>query len=169
MRHQFTVDVWAGIIGDLFLGPYEKPPRPSGTSCLNFFIGRITSNTKECTSGNATSCVVYAWCSFCPSYSRRKAAFGHSLPRPMDRTKRTGFVASAITRSHTCRLLPVGPFEGHSFREKNQHTGRALAFDSSGCDNSTTHPRNFLAYQKFWRHRARLCIQTNGECFQKVL
>jgi hypothetical protein len=50
----------------------------------------------------------------------------------MDKTKRIGFVAFAIARSHTCRLLPVVASEGHSLMEKNQHAGRALAFDSKG-------------------------------------
>jgi hypothetical protein len=77
---------------------------------------------------------------------RRKAVFGLSLPISVSSTKRNGFVSSAIARSHICRLLPVVPSEGHSLLEKSRQAGRALTFDSSGCDNNTTHDWNFSAY-----------------------
>jgi hypothetical protein len=41
MRHQFTVNVSAGIIGYLLIGPYELPPRLSGTSDLHLLIEEL--------------------------------------------------------------------------------------------------------------------------------
>jgi hypothetical protein len=37
----------------------------------------------------------------------------------MDRMNQSGFVASVITQSHACLLLPVGPSEGHSLLKKS--------------------------------------------------
>jgi hypothetical protein len=37
-----------------------------------------------------------------------------SLTRSMERKKRTCFTASAIARSHTSRILPVVPSDGHT-------------------------------------------------------
>jgi hypothetical protein len=114
---------------------------------IGVFNGLLTSTTGGCTAANATNYLVYAWWSFCSFYMRHKEVSGLSLRRSMERTKRTCFVASMIARSHTCRLLPMEWSEGHSLLEKSQHEGRALAFDSSGCDNNTTHAWNFSANQ----------------------
>jgi hypothetical protein len=46
-------------------------------------------------------------------------------------------VASAIARSHTCRLLSTGPSEGHGLLKTSKKVGRVLVFDSSGCENTT--------------------------------
>jgi hypothetical protein len=68
----------------------------------------------------------------------------------MDRMKRTGFVASAITQSLTHRFLPVGPSEVHSLLEESQHVGWALAFDSGDCNSNMIHAWNFSVYQEFF-------------------
>jgi hypothetical protein len=65
----------------------------------------------------------------------------------MDGMKRAGFVVSSIAGSHVCQLKSVGPSEGYSLFESNQHTGRSLPFDLSGCDSRTC-AWNFSAYQK---------------------
>jgi hypothetical protein len=41
-----------------------------------------------------------------------------SLPRPAERMQRTGFMASAIARPHTCQLIPVVTSEEHSLLEE---------------------------------------------------
>ena len=35
-QHQFSVNVWAGIIGNYFIGPFFLPGRLDGQSYLNF-------------------------------------------------------------------------------------------------------------------------------------
>jgi hypothetical protein len=50
-RHQFAINVWAGIIGDLLRGPYDLPPRLSGSSSLQFLL-TITATTGGLTIGN---------------------------------------------------------------------------------------------------------------------
>jgi hypothetical protein len=40
-QHQFAINVWAGIIGDLLRGPYELPPRLSGSSSLKFLCEKL--------------------------------------------------------------------------------------------------------------------------------
>jgi hypothetical protein len=77
-------------------------------------------------------------------------------------------VASAIAHFHTCQLLLVVPSEGHSLLENSQHVGQALAFDSSGCGNNTTHAWNFSESQEFVASQG-LVIQNNGEHFQQLL
>jgi hypothetical protein len=66
------------------------------------------------------------------------------LIRSLDRTKRTGFVASSIAWSHFYWHLPVGPPEVHRWISKTVNTAaRTVAFDSNGWDNSTTCLKNF--------------------------
>lgn len=67
----------------------------------------ITSTTGGYAMGNATD-VFYARWSPYSFYPRRNAVVGLSPSRSMGRTKRTGFSASTISRSLTCRLLPEG-------------------------------------------------------------
>jgi hypothetical protein len=40
-QKQFAINVWAGIIGDFLLGPYELPPRLSGASYLQFISEQL--------------------------------------------------------------------------------------------------------------------------------
>ena len=47
-------------------------------------------------------------------YPRRETVFGPSLHRSMRRTKRTGFVAPAISRSHSCLFLTMWHFKSTS-------------------------------------------------------
>jgi hypothetical protein len=49
--------------------------------------------------------------------------FGFLQNASIGRTKRVGFVVSAIARSHCCRPQPLVPAEGHSSFEKSQHAG----------------------------------------------
>lgn len=116
---------------------------------FTFCNGIIASTTAGCTIGNTTNYVGYVWWNSCSFYSRCKVVSGLNTQINENSRKRTGFVTSAIARCHTCRLLPVGPSEGHSLLEKSVYVGRSLAFDSSGYDNSTTRAWNLSAYKEF--------------------
>jgi hypothetical protein len=114
-RPQFTINVWAGIIGDLLIGPHDLPPRPpifilQRKNYLNYWRIRLplaTRQTKKLLHDGASA-----------HFTRYvKQFFGSHYPY---RWKRTGSVASAIARFHTFRLLPVEPSEG-SFLEKCRH------------------------------------------------
>lgn len=82
---------------------------------------KITSDTRECTIGNAVYNVVYAQLRSCLFYMQCHAMFGLSLPRSMGRMKQTDTATSAIVKSHSCQLLPVVSSEGHSLLDKIQH------------------------------------------------
>jgi hypothetical protein len=41
MRHQFTVYVWVGIIGNLLIGPFKLPPQLSGASYLHILTEEL--------------------------------------------------------------------------------------------------------------------------------
>jgi hypothetical protein len=56
-QHQFAINVWLRIIGDL-IGPYELLPCLRGL-LFTFINGRIASTTGTCTI-DMTNCVVYA-------------------------------------------------------------------------------------------------------------
>jgi hypothetical protein len=129
----FTFNIRATTIGDLLI---ELLPQLWGASYLHFFKEElITWATGGCTIGNVTNCVAYAWWSSCSFYLWRKAVFW--LAAQIDGwMKHTGFVASTITRSTPANFYLWRPCEGHSLHEKSQHVAGALAFYSSGCDNS---------------------------------
>jgi hypothetical protein len=44
---RFIVNVWAGITGDLLMGPYESPPRLSGASYLHFLTAKLPQLLKD--------------------------------------------------------------------------------------------------------------------------
>jgi hypothetical protein len=75
-------------------------------------IRKMTATTGRRTFGNAAGSVGTVWWDSCPFFSPYKAV----LRQPLRRTKRTSCVASAITRSHICRLLLVRPSEEHLLR-----------------------------------------------------
>jgi hypothetical protein len=57
LLQQFAIHAWAGIIGDLLLGPYDLPPRLSEAPYLT-----ITAATGRRTTGNAARNEGTAWC-----------------------------------------------------------------------------------------------------------
>jgi hypothetical protein len=65
-------------------------------------------------------------------------------------TKRAGFMTSAIAGTHSCRLLPVGPSDRHSWLEYSQHTERALAFNWSISGTKLRLPGIFQLSWNFW-------------------
>jgi hypothetical protein len=102
---------------------WRSPPRSLWATALTvkgllFTVSmwKITATTGRHTTGNTAENAGTAWWGFCPFFSRCHAVFRQPLPRSTDRTKRTSCVASAITRSHSCRLLLVGPSEEHRLR-----------------------------------------------------
>lgn len=157
-RHQFTVDVWVGIIGDL-IGHYENPPHL-------IFNGMITSSAGWCTIGNETDCVFCALFSSCSFSPRFKLISGLLPPSSAKRTKRTSFVAFLMALSHTCRLVPVWDIWGTHFTRKRdgKHAGRALAFDPLCCDNRSTY-KPAWKYSLIWWYQAFLephCLVTQS-------
>jgi hypothetical protein len=114
--------------------------------------------TGGCTIGNATNHVVYAWLNFWYFYQWCKAVFVLSLPRSMNGTQRTSFAASAISRSHTCALLPVRPYEATVYW-KRFNTRDELWYLTQAAATTLWHmPGIFQRTRNSLRHRARLCI-----------
>lgn len=58
-QHQFSVNVWVGIVGDFLIGPHFLPPRLNGQEYRNF-LESILSGLLECPTGSKKSNVVYA-------------------------------------------------------------------------------------------------------------
>ena len=72
---------------------------------------------------------------------RRIELIGLPLLRSVNRTKRTSFLASAITWFHSRRLLPVEQTEGHTYLARKESTRR------TSCEN-TLYVRKFSACQE---------------------
>jgi hypothetical protein len=90
----------------------------------------------------------------------------------MDRTKRTSCVASAITRSHSRRLLLVVPSVEHRLRPTTWHSERAVECHRSGLERPMRHHAYvFQRTRNYWRKRSQssqLCIDYNRGLFQHL-
>jgi hypothetical protein len=104
--------------------------------------------------------VVYVRWSSCSFYPRRKAVFRLSRPRSTDRTKQPPRSPDLTPAD----FYPVWPSKGHSVLERRRHAGRALVFDSCGCDNNATYAWNFSAFQEFLASQDSV-VNSNGQHF----
>jgi hypothetical protein len=155
---------------------WRSPPRSLWATALTVRgllftvpMWTITATTGRRTIGNAADNVCIALWGFCPLFSRCHAVFRQPLPRSMDRTKRTSCVASAISRSHSCRLLLVGPSEEHRLRPTMNMREELWNYTEAVGTTIRNMPDVLKRTRKSWCKRAQLCIDCNGGPFQHVL
>jgi len=110
-----------------------------GTEALSLLLDNV-----HYTTGDLTKCVLYTWGRSCVFYEWRNAACRLSLPDSLYRQRRASFMATAISRSHSCQLLHRGRPGSDDLFEKSWTRGRIFASDWSGCDNLATHDWNVL-------------------------
>jgi hypothetical protein len=110
--------ILTAICNNFLGGNWRSPPRSLWATASTIRSLQFTAPmwTITVTTGRSPDNVGTTLWGSCPFFSRCHAVFRQPLSRSMDRTKRTSCVASAITRSHSCRLLLVGPSEKHRLR-----------------------------------------------------
>jgi hypothetical protein len=118
---KFPTKVWTGVIVCLLPHSYELRPRLSRASYLQFLSEQLTHLLR-----------IYNWqrgmMGLQSILLAMPAVFRQLLPMSMDRTKRSHRVASAITRSHSCRHTLAGPSEVH----RSQPTELWNAIEAAG-------------------------------------
>jgi hypothetical protein len=103
--------------------------------------------------------------SACSFYPRHQTVFGPSLRRSMRRTKRTGFVAPVITRSHFCLYLTVWDLKCRAHWVRISMWAELWLLTEGNASTIARIPGIVQLTGNCWRQRAQLCIQTDGEYF----
>ena len=97
------------------------------------------------------------------SYAQRETVSGPTLRRSMRRTKRTGFVAFAIARSHSCLLLTAWDLKGTAHWVRISMWDELWLFYRRECVNNRTHTWNCSAYRELLTSKGSVMHSDRGE------